>query len=172
MSDPFLGEIRLFPYTFTPVGWSPCDGRLLSIAENSALFSLLGTTYGGDGRVTFALPDLRGRVAVSSGQGPGLSDRQLGSAAGEESVTLTTDGLPAHSHGVIANSTRGASASPSGRVPGHASGATVYADAGDGAQLKHTTITATGGNQPHDNLPPYLTLSYCISMAGIYPTHS
>jgi microcystin-dependent protein len=170
MSDPFLGEIRLFPYNFAPVGWSPCDGRLLSIAENSALFSLLGTTYGGDGRVTFALPDLRGRVAVSSGQGPGLSDRALGSAGGEESVTLTTDGLPAHSHAVIANGTKGASASPAGKVPGHASGATVYADVSDGAQLKHTAIAATGGSQPHDNLQPYLALTYCISTDGIYPT--
>jgi microcystin-dependent protein len=171
MSDPFLGEIRLFPYDFAPVGWAPCDGRLLSIALNSALFSLLGTTYGGDGKTTFALPDLRGRVAVSSGQGSGLSAQQLGSAGGDEAVTLTTDSLPAHSHAVVANSTKGASASPRGKVPGHSSGVTVYANASDGARMKHTTITTTGGDEPHSNLQPYLVLNHCISLDGVFPTH-
>jgi microcystin-dependent protein len=170
MSDPFLGEIRLFPYDFAPLGWALCDGSVLSIAENTALFSLLGTTYGGDGRSTFALPDLRGRVAVSSGHGPGLSDHQLGQLGGDETVTLTTGSLPAHSHDVAANSSRGAHASPKGKVPGHASSGTVYADATDGAKMKSHTIAPTGGGQPHDNLQPYLALSYCIAMEGIFPS--
>jgi microcystin-dependent protein len=170
MSDPFLGEIRLLPYDFAPLGWALCDGSVLSIAQNTALFSLLGTTYGGDGRTTFALPDLRGRVAVSSGQGPGLSDHLLGQVGGDETVTLATDELPAHSHAVAAHRTRGSHASPNGRVPGHSSSGTVYADASDGTQMSAHTIAATGGGQPHDNLQPYLALNYCIATEGIYPS--
>jgi microcystin-dependent protein len=170
MSDPFLGEIRLFPYNFAPLGWALCDGSVLSIASNTALFSLLGTTYGGDGRSTFALPDLRGRVAVSSGQGAGLTDHPLGQLGGDETVTLTTDGLPAHSHAVAAHSSRGAHASPNGRVPGHSSSGTVYADASDRTQMSAQMIAPTGGDQPHDNLQPYLALNYCIAMEGIFPS--
>jgi microcystin-dependent protein len=170
MSDPFLGEIRLFPYDFTPAGWAPCDGRLIPIAVNSALFSLLGDLYGGDGKTTFALPDLRGRVAVSSGQGPGLRDQQLGSAGGEEQVTLTSETIPAHSHAVVVNSAKGQSASPKGKVPGHSSGGAVYANVSDGAQMKHTTIATTGGDQAHNNLQPYLALNYCIALEGVYPS--
>jgi microcystin-dependent protein len=130
---------------------------------------LLGTVYGGDGKTTFALPDLRGRVAVSPGKGTGVRDQQLGSAGGEEQVTLTTGTLPAHSHAVVVNSAKGASASPKGKVPGHSSGGAVYANVSDGAQMKHTTIAATGGDQAHNNLQPYLALSYCISLDGIFP---
>jgi microcystin-dependent protein len=169
MSDPFIGEIRLLPYTFAPLGWALCDGSLLSIAQNTALFSLLGTTYGGDGRSTFALPDLRGRVALSSGQGPGLIDHPLGELGGDETVTLTTDHIPAHNHGVVAHNTRGAHASPKGRVPGHPSAGTSYADASDGTRMSAEMVAPTGGSQPHDNLPPYLALNYCIAMEGIYP---
>lgn len=170
VSDPFLGEIRLFPYNFAPLGWALCDGSVVSIAQNTALFSLLGTTYGGDGRSTFALPDLRGRVAVSFGQGPGLSDHQLGQLGGDETVKLTADGLPAHRHAVAAHSTRGAHASPRGRVPGHSSPGTVYADASDGTKMSSQTIAPTGGDQPHDNLQPYLALNYCIATEGIFPS--
>lgn len=170
MSDPFLGEIRLFPYDFAPRGWALCDGSVLSIAQNTALFSLLGTIYGGDGQTTFALPDLRGRVAVSSGQAPGLSDHQLGQLGGDETVMLTTDELPAHSHAMAANSSHGANASPAGKVPGHSSSGTVYADASDGSRMKSHTIMPTGGNQSHNNVQPYLALSYCIAMEGIFPS--
>ena len=172
MSDPFLGEIRLFPYNFAPRGWAFCNGQILSIAQNTALFALIGTTYGGDGRVTFALPDLRGRVALSSGQGPGLSDYILGQQAGDEAVTLTASQLPVHNHAVAANNNQGGGARPQGRVPGRFSTGTGYATASNGAQMSPETITPTGGSQPHTNVQPYLALNYCIALEGIFPSRN
>lgn len=168
MADPFLAEIRVFPYNFAPVGWQPCEGQLLPISQNTALFSLLGTTYGGDGRSTFALPDLRGRFPMGAGQGPGLSDRDIGEQVGSETVSLTTAQMPQHNHGLRATSTANTS-NPSGaalanvatngaayRTPG------VLAASGSG-------LASVGGNQPHENRQPALALTFCIAMQGIYP---
>ncbi len=170
MSEPFIGEIRLFPYDFAPRGWAFCHGQLLSISQNTTLFALLGTTYGGDGRVTFALPDLRGRVAVSSGEGPGLSAYELGGVGGVESVTLTEAELPAHTHQVSVNGASGGSSKPGNRYLGRASGATAYAATANGTTLNPDAVVPAGGSQPHENRPPHLTLNYCIALAGIFPS--
>jgi microcystin-dependent protein len=169
VSDPFIGEIRLFPYNFAPRGWALCNGQLMSIGQNTALFSLIGTMYGGDGRTTFALPDLRGRVAVSSGQGPGLSTYDVGEAGGAESVTLTEGEMPTHSHQVQANGATSGSAKPNDRFLGRVSAGTAYAGASNGRRLNAAAITPTGGGQPHENRPPHLVLNYCIALEGIFP---
>ena len=169
MSEPFLGEIRIFGFNFAPRGWAFCNGQLLSISQNTALFSLLGTTYGGNGQTTFALPNLQSRAPVHFGQGAGLSSYTLGQAAGEESVTLTSNQLAAHSHAV--NATNGASDSnrPANRFP--ASGG-AYAAAGDGTTMNPGVGAAAGGSQPHSNLPPYLALNFCIALVGIFPSRN
>jgi microcystin-dependent protein len=167
--DPFLGEIRLFPYTFAPRGWAFCNGQILNIATNTALFSLLGTTYGGDGRTTFALPDLRGRVAVSSGQGPGLSTYELGAAGGVESVSLIEAQMPSHQHEMSVNGMSGGFNSPANRYIGRVAGGTAYAGAANDRTLNAGAITPAGGGQPHENRPPHLTLNYCIALEGIFP---
>ncbi len=172
MSEPFLGEVRLFPYNFAPRGWAFCQGQLLPINQNQALFSLLGTTYGGDGRVTFALPDLRGRVPLSSGQGPGLSDYTLGQSGGTEAVTLGVNEMPTHSHPVAANGRQSNRPGPNGRVPGRASAGDVYAASGNGAVMAAETIVPTGGGQPHTNVQPYLAMNYCIALTGIFPSRT
>lgn len=173
MSGVFLGEIRLFPYNFAPRGFAYCNGQLLPIAQNTALFSLLGTTYGGNGQTTFALPDLRGRLAVSSGQGPGLSDYGLGQTGGDEAVTLDQSQTPAHNHQVAVHNGSGNYARPEGRVPGRLSGGTTgYAAAGNGSHLAPGTLSAIGGGQPHTNIQPYLTLNYCIALEGIFPSRN
>jgi microcystin-dependent protein len=170
MSDPFIGEIRLFPYNFSPRGWAFCNGQILSIAQNTALFSLLGTTYGGDGRVNFALPDLRGRAAVSSGQGPGLSAHDLGETGGEESVTLTETQMPSHSHHMAVNGASSGSNNPNNRYVGRLSGGTGYAPTPNDRTLNRGAITDAGGGQPHENRSPHLTLNYCIALEGIFPS--
>jgi microcystin-dependent protein len=169
VSEPFLGEIRLFPYNFAPRGWAFCQGQILAIAQNTALFSLLGTTYGGNGQTTFALPDLRGRVAVSSGQGPGLSSYTLGEVIGTETVTLTQNQMPMHSHLVNVN---GGGATTT-RAPGAvlASGGS-YAAAPDGNTLNPQSIAGSGGNQPFQVIQPLLTLNYCIALEGIFPSRN
>jgi microcystin-dependent protein len=168
--EPYIGEIALFPYNFAPRGWAFCHGQLLSIAQNTALFSLLGTTYGGNGQTTFALPDLRGRVPVSSGQGPGLSNYTLGQSGGSESVTLTQSQMPAHTHSANAASGGGSSTSPDGRVWAASTARdNVYAGAAN-TTMAVQALGASGGSQPHDNTPPYLTLNYCIALEGIYPS--
>lgn len=166
MSEPFIGEIRLLPFNFAPLGWAFCQGQLLSIAQNTALFSLLGTTYGGNGQTNFRLPDLRGRVAVSSGQGPGLSDYQLGETGGEENHTLITNELPTHNHAVACNGEDSNSANPTSHFP--ASQTTGYSTAST-ASMNAGVIGATGGSQPHNNVQPYLTFNYCIALQGIFP---
>ena len=173
MTSIFLGEIRLFPYTFSPRPFAFCNGQILSIAQNTALFSLLGTTYGGNGQTTFALPDLRGRVAVSSGQGPGLSSYNVGQFGGDESVALGQQEMPAHNHLVAAHNNSGGGARPQGRVPGRLSaGTTGYAAASNGATMSPATIHLTGGGLPHTNVQPYLTLNYCIALEGIFPSRN
>jgi microcystin-dependent protein len=166
--EPFLGEIRLFPYNFAPRGWAFCNGQLLAISQNTALFSLLGTTYGGNGQTTFALPDLRGRFATSSGQGPGLSPRSLGEVAGAENVTLLQNQMPQHTHQLRATNGAATSSRPSGRYPA-AGGA--YADSADAA-MAADELNPAGGSQPHENMPPYLVLNYCIALEGIFPSRN
>jgi len=165
--DPFIGQIILVPYNFAPQGWALCNGQLLPIAQNTALFSLLGTTYGGDGVTTFALPDLRGRVPISAGQGPGLQPYALGQEGGEETVTLNTNQIPAHSHAVYANSTHSNSDQPANNFPGASA---HFQTSTDGTKMNPGMIGQTGGSQPHDNRQPYLTLNYCIALQGIYPS--
>ena len=174
MSEPFLGQIQPFGFNFAPRGWAKCDGQLLPISQNDALFSLLGTTYGGDGRTTFALPDLRGRAALHEGSGPGLTSRRLGERNGVEHVTLNTTQIPAHDHAVNPKCHGGPAASdgdsPVNAFPGIA-GEDIYNSAG--AQAMGATDSAnTGGGQSHDNMQPYLVVNWCISLQGLYPSRN
>lgn len=170
MSEPFIGEIRMFGGTFAPVGWALCDGQLLAISQNDALFSLLGTTYGGDGRTTFGLPDLRGRVPIHQGTGSGLTNRAMGATGGSETVTLSADQLPAHTHTMNASTNAADAADPAGAVLAEG-GADIYVE--DNAnQALATSIGATGGSQPHDNLMPFQCTNYIISLFGIYPSRN
>jgi microcystin-dependent protein len=164
--DPFLGEIRLVAFTFAPRGWAFCAGQLLSISQNTALFSLLGTTYGGDGRTTFALPDLRGRVPVGAGQSASGSTYALGFTGGQEAVKLTASQMPAHSHPVRASSGASTTGNPSNGVPaaGGAYGATRN------AKMSAEMIGRSGGGQAHDNRQPYVSLNYIIALQGIFPS--
>ena len=169
MSEPFLGEIRAFGFNFAPQGWALCQGQTRSISQNSALFSLLGTMYGGDGRVTFGLPDLRGRTAISFGQGPGLSNRTQGELAGEEQVTLNAGQIPPHTHSVTASSTA-ASKSPANSLPAFTATGSSYGGEPDLTMSPAMIGPNPGGGQPHDNMPPYLVINYCIATEGIYPS--
>jgi microcystin-dependent protein len=171
MANPFLGEIRIMPYNFAPQGWAFCDGQVLAISQFTALFSLLGTTYGGNGTSNFALPDLRGRVAISSGQGPGLSPYNIGQVGGVENVTLTSNTMPQHSHQVVANNGPGDATRPAGAVPAR-TGTSNYASAPDGTAMNAGMLSAAGGGQPHSNLQPYLVLNFCIAMQGIFPSRN
>jgi microcystin-dependent protein len=168
-ASPYLSEIQLFACNFAPRGYAFCSGQILPIAQNTALFSLLGTTYGGNGQTTFALPDLRGRVPVHPGQGPGLSNVSLGEVGGVETVTLTANQMPAHSH--TANGTQAAATStrPSGNVP---SGGGAYNPTPDGSTLASGFIGSTGGSQPHENHQPYLGLNFCIAVEGLFPSRN
>jgi microcystin-dependent protein len=169
-AEPFLGQIAIVPYNFAPIGWAFCQGQLLSIAQNTALFSLLGTTYGGDGRSTFGLPDLRGRVPVGQGQGPGLSVIELGQVGGAESVTLTVAQLPAHSHPLMASTLEAAVVSPTGSVLGSKARVPLYSGASDLTTMAPASIGETGGNQPVPVRDPYLGLNYIIALQGIFPS--
>jgi microcystin-dependent protein len=172
VSEPFLGEIRIFPYNFAPRGWAFCQGQLLAISQNTALFSLLGTTYGGNGITTFGLPDLRGRVAVHTGQGPGLSPYDLGQAGGTETVTLTSLQLAPHTHAANCLNANGNQYQPNNAV--------WAIDAGQNPQYGTTKAAGTmapniigpsgsGGGQPHNNIQPYQTLNYVVALQGIFP---
>jgi microcystin-dependent protein len=172
MTDPFVAEIRLFPFTFAPKGWAFCDGQLLPISQNTALFSLLGTTYGGDGKSTFALPDLQGRVPVNDGQGPGLSERFLGEASGSETITLLESEIPAHTHAMAASAAAAVSRSPSAELFANESGGVnSYASlsGAPSALLAAAACGPRGGSQPHNNLAPYLVVNYCIALQGVFP---
>jgi microcystin-dependent protein len=172
MSDPYLGEIRLFGGSFAPVGWAFCDGQVLDIAANDTLFALLGTTYGGDGQTTFGLPDLRGRVPVHAGQGPGLTDRQLGVPGGSETVTLSTAQLPAHTHRAHASTGPGTSTSPASSVWANSPNGPYVATPATTVPMHTGAVAAMGGNQPHDNMLPFTGVSFIIAMVGIYPSPS
>jgi len=174
--DPFIGEIRLLPYTFAPLGWQDCDGSLLSISENDALFSLIGTTYGGDGQSTFAVPDLRGRLPIHMGTGNGLGSYVLGQMAGTESVTLTPAQMPAHTHTAAVTSSLANTETPSGSVElGAINGDTMYTSDVTGLNpfaAASNMIGSAGGSQPHDNTMPTLTVRFCIALNGIWPSQS
>lgn len=176
MSEPFIGEIRMFGFTFSPRNYAFCNGQLLSIAQNSALFSLLGTTYGGNGTTTFALPDLRGRVPVHAGTGPGLSPRTLGERSGAETVSLLQPQIPAHSHPAFATTAAATTGEPGpGVLPGAVSGQTMYVTDANGGRdfiLSPQAGGLAGGSQPHENCMPTLTLGYSIALFGIFPSRN
>src|SRR5205823_1841652 len=169
MSQPYVGEIRMFGGSFAPAGWAMCQGQSMPISENDTLFNLIGTTYGGDGQETFALPDLRGRFPVHQGQGPGLSGYTLGEMTGTESVTLTVQQLPAHSHQANA-AIGGNDLSPAGNLwATDANGNTAAYNAANNAQKAPDAIGAEGGSQPHDNIQPFLAVNFIISLFGVFP---
>jgi microcystin-dependent protein len=171
MSEPFVGEIRMFAGNFAPRGWAFCDGQLLAISQNDALFSLLGTIYGGDGRVTFGLPDARGRIPIHAGSGPGLTSRNLGSRGGSEQVTLTVNQLPAHTHAWSATNSPATSNSPAGAAPANATG-DVYTSDFRAENMANNSISNMGGSQSHINLQPFLCINFIIALFGIYPSRS
>mgnify|MGYP002137409410 CR=1 FL=1 len=173
MSEKFIGQIYMGGFNFAPRNSAFCNGQILSIAQNTALFSLLGTTYGGNGQTTFALPDLRGRIPMHSGQGPGLSPRTLGEVTGVQTVTLTANQMPAHTHTAVASTAAASDAAPgTGVVPAAVSNQTMYVTDLTGATaftLAANATTPAGGSQPHENCMPTLTLRYCIAVEGIFP---
>ena len=169
MSSPFVGEIRMFGGHFAPLGWAFCDGALLPIAENDMLFSLFGTTYGGDGQSTFALPDLRGRVPVHKGTNPSTGTTYvIGEQGGSETVTLTPNQMPAHSHAALGDANSGTVTSPAGNFWAAATSARQFG-AGPSAAMNNQAIDLVGGNQPHNNMLPFTVISFIISLYGIYP---
>jgi microcystin-dependent protein len=170
MADPFVAEIRIFPFNFAPKGWAWCDGQLLPLSQNTALFSLLGTTYGGNGKTNFALPDMQGSVPMQPGQGPGLSLHDLGETGGDSTVTLLESEMPSHAHPLGADTVDAADTN----VPNDSaslalsSGGTLYQSTPD-TQMAFDAMTVTGGGQPHNNMQPYLTFYFCIALQGVFP---
>jgi microcystin-dependent protein len=169
MADPFVAEIRIFPFNFAPKGWAWCDGQLLPLSQNTALFSLLGTTYGGDGKSNFALPDLQGRAPMHPGQGPGLSLHDLGETGGSETVTLLESEIPSHSHAMKASQADGTTRIVAGQLPATGIGVSIYGATPTTAQLSPSMLAPAGGDQPHNNLQPYLTFYFNIALQGVYP---
>ena len=180
MSSPFVAQITMFPFNFAPNGWAQCQGQLLPISQNTALFSLLGTNFGGDGRSTFGLPNLQGLAAVNAGQGPGLSPYSIGETSGSETVTLLQTEIPSHPHTLMATTNPGTTISASGNQLAKAFGGgkqasytgTYLSTNAPATPLSGFALTQTGGSQPHDNMQPYLTLTFCIAMQGVYPPRS
>ncbi|WP_350334596.1 phage tail protein [Coralliovum pocilloporae] len=170
MSEPFVGEIRMFAGNFAPRGWAFCDGQLLATSQNDALFSLLGTIYGGDGRTTFGLPDMRGRIPLHQGTGPGLSPRRLGSRSGSETETLTTNQLASHSHDLNANTAQATDTAPQGKILAQGVGVNFYNPSDPNVSMAPSAITQTGGSQRHTNLMPTLCVNFIIALFGIYPS--
>ena len=171
MSNPYIGEIRMFGGNFAPAGWMFCEGQLLPIAENDALFTLIGTTFGGDGQETFALPDLRGRIPIHQGTGPGGSQRALGEALGTEWVTLSKAQMPVHQHPLAASNTA-ALGDPGGNLLGNTGAQFLYVDEDPGVTLSSGALVPRGGSQPHTNVMPFLCVSFIISLFGIFPSQS
>ncbi len=166
MANPFIGEIRIVGFNFNPQAWAPCDGRLLPIAQYSALFSLLGTTYGGDGKVNFALPNLQDRVPMHPGQGPGLTRHDLGEAAGSAQVTVLSSEMPMHNHGVTMTSAGGEDSTAAGQILGAAQ---YYGAPSALVPMEPDALPLAGGSQPHNNLMPYQVLNYVIALQGVFP---
>ena len=171
MPEPFVGEIRIFAGNFAPAGWALCNGQLMPISQNTALFSLLGTAYGGNGQSSFALPDLRGRAPMLFGQGPGLTPRVRGEAAGAETHALILPEIPGHSHPLGASADNGTSDAVTGGVMARSPAGIPQYAAGSDTTLAVDTVGLTGGNQPHDNMQPYLALNFIIALQGIFPQH-
>ena len=171
MADPFVAEIRIFPFNFAPKGWAFCDGQILPLSQNTALFSLLGTTYGGDGKSNFALPNMQGNAPMHPGQGPGLSLHDLGETGGSDTVSLLESEIPAHSHTQMASNQPGEDASPANEALARSVGASLYQSVTNQSivQLAAQALAPAGGDQPHNNLQPYLTLNCCIALQGVYP---
>lgn len=169
MSEPFVGEIRMFAGNFAPRGWAFCDGQLLAVSQNDALFSLLGTIYGGDGRTTFGLPDLRGRFPIHAGHGPGLSERRLGSKGGSEKETLTVNQLPSHTHPIQASGNLTTSPNPANNTFAQSIG-DVYTTDFTPSGMNSGVVSQVGGSQSHTNLMPFLCINFIIALVGIYPS--
>jgi microcystin-dependent protein len=171
MADPFVAEIRIFPFNFAPKGWAFCNGQLLPISQNTALFSLLGTTYGGDGKTNFSLPNLQGSAPMHPQQGPGLSLHDLGETGGSDTVTLIQSEIPSHTHALQASTQPGEDASPVGEALARSTGASLYQTntASNIVQMGAGAVAPSGGNQPHNNMQPYLTLNFNIALQGVFP---
>lgn len=174
MSEAYIGEVRLFAGNYAPVGWAFCDGRLLAIGDNDALFSLIGTTYGGDGQTTFALPDLRGRLPMGQGAGSGLTPRRMGEQLGTENVSLIEQQLPAHSHNFVASTAAAESSSPENALLGDTEGDVFYVESTspDLQTMDSKAVANAGDSQPHTNIMPSLAMNYIISLVGVYPSRS
>jgi microcystin-dependent protein len=173
MSDPYIGEIRMFGGNFPPVGWAFCNGQLMAISENDALFTLIGTTYGGDGQSTFGLPNLQGRIPLHMGTNPGTGTTYtIGELAGVENVTLNTNQIPIHNHPFIVSAANGDTPNPGNAYVGSSTNVPTYVPQNPTAALAGTTLAATGGSQPHDNMMPFLAVSFIISLFGIFPTQN
>jgi len=175
MADPFVAEIRIFPFNFAPQGWAFCNGQLMPISQNTALFSLLGTTYGGDGKSTFALPDMQGNAPMHPGQGPGLSLHDLGEMSGSETVTLLTSEIPLHSHAMVASNDAAVTNDPAANQiakPFGRGNNTFTAASGSLTAMSPSALTPAGGSLPHNNMMPYLTLNFNIALQGVFPPRS
>jgi len=172
MAQPYIGEIRMFAGNFAPVGWENCNGQLLPISENDALFTLIGTTYGGDGQQNFALPDLQSRVPMHFGTGPGLSSYQLGETGGTESQTLTTQQIPNHTHQMITTTSPGTNNSPSGAILATSPVVDIYIQDTPTKALAPSVVGPDGGSQPHENRMPFIVIRYIISLFGIFPSQT
>ena len=175
MSEPFLGEIKMFAGNFAPRGYALCDGQLLQVSQNDALFSLLGTIYGGDGRTTFGLPDMRGRLPIHAGSGPGLTPRPLGQKVGAETVTMAVSDMHQHQHNVVATSDFASDNDPAGKLPATAAGENLYnllGPTGTHVALDGRTISPTGGGQAMQNVMPFQCINFIIALVGIYPSRT
>ncbi len=174
MAEPYVGEIRLFGFTFAPSGWAMCDGQIMQVSQNEILYCLLGSSYGGDGTTTFGLPDMRGRVPIHQGYGMGLSPRYMGDKIGVERVALDANTMPQHSHTVTVSSSPGNTASPAGAMPAQGPTAVYGSDTSPGElqQMNTGTIEQTGAGQVHENMMPSLAVHYCIALQGDFPSRS
>ena len=172
MSEPFLAEIRIMGFNFAPRGWAFCDGQILPINQNQSLYSLLGTTYGGDGRTSFALPDMRGRTPIHVGRSNGGAFHTEGQKSGEETHTLSGAEMPQHDHVLMATNSNGATDQAQGKVLATAVGASIYGEFGTQVSMAAGTVANVGGSQAHENMQPYLAINFCIALQGLFPSRN
>ncbi|MEO8135993.1 MAG: tail fiber protein [Betaproteobacteria bacterium] len=173
MGEPFIGEIRMFGGNFPPAGWALCQGQLMAISQNDTLFTLIGTTYGGDGQETFGIPDLQGRCPMHAGQGPGISQTyQLGEKAGVESVTLGTNQIPIHTHGFLASTGVASSLTPTNQIVAQSAQRAIYYEDTSTTNLAANSLAPAGGSQPHENMQPFLCINFIISLFGVFPSQN